>query len=383
MYWNLAMPKVATNGFSMGWHTLIVTLLWLSIIAAAGAADLSDYEATPLKASDCVTDLSAALFEENTPQAIPPHPTLPVSNFYLIVRYMGDDAISASPSYDFGHIDAAYPWPPYRNLALTGLTVPEPKAQWQRAKRADADPDNSSAFQIHCYDAGSYINTWNFPAQTISGGGPHSIYGYSFNNPPPPAIFDGNPATDFVLQASIEIPWFGEYTGPPGAEQATPIGQVSVFAYFRDRFTSKTFALLLGVFDNRSGTDTSYPSSVAHDGSTPFVSVPFNENAAFATLSPYSSTYTGIPWTGLRFFRAHITQANFSAAVAAINTYCRFHTDARYCDIFPFIWTSYSSSVTNYELTDFGVLHEVDRGGPNGNLSMGVHVYGLGAWNFR
>ena len=377
------MWKVGTNGFSMGWYTLMVTLLCLSVIAAVGAADLYNYEATPLKASDCVTDLSTALFEENTPPTTAPHPTLPVNNFYLIVRYMGEDAISASPSYDFGHIDASYVWPPYRSLALTGLTVPVPKSQWQRAKRSDADPDNSSAFQIHCYDSGSFINTWTFPTQALTGGGPHAIYGYSFNNPPPPAIFDGNPVTDFVLQASIEIPWFSAYTGPPDGEQATPIGQVSLFAYFRDRFTGKTFALLLGVFDNRSGANSSYPSTVAHDGSTPFVSVPFNESAAYATLSPYSSTYTGIPWTGLRFFRAHITQANFSAALDAINTYCGSHSEARYCNVFPFLWTAYSSSAANYELTDFGVLHEVDRGGRNGNLSMGVHVYGLGAWNFR
>jgi len=83
------------------------------------------------------------------------------------------------------------------------------------------------------------------------------------------------------------------------------------------------------------------------------------------------------------FFRAHITQANFSAALADINAYCHVHTLARYCNILPYIWTAYSASVTDYELTDFGVIHEVDRGGANGNLSMAVHVYGLGAWNFR
>jgi hypothetical protein len=129
--------------------------------------------------------------------------------------------------------------------------------------------------------------------------------------------------------------------------------------------------------------ESSYPSTVAHDGSTPFVSVRFSNTAAYATLSPYSSTYTGVPWTGLRFFRAHITPSNFSAALRDINTYCRSHTDARYCGIFPFIWQAYSPAVTDYELTDFGLLHEVDRGGRNGNLSMGVHVYGLGAWAFR
>jgi hypothetical protein len=376
------MPRVVVGALAIHRYILITTLATFSMMAGAKAADLYTYEATPLKAPDCVTDLSSALFVENTPPVEPPHPVLPVDNFYLIVRYMGEDALSAAPAYDFGHIDAMYAYPPYRGHALTGLSVPEPAARWQRAKRSDADPDDSSAFQIHCYDAASYINTWNFPSREISGGGSHAIYGYSFNHPPPPAIYDDNPATDFVLQASIEIPWFAAYPGSAD-EAATPVGEVSVFAYFRDRFTGKTFALLLGVFDNRSGADSSYPSFVSHDGATPFVSQPFSETAAYATLSPYSSHYTGTPWTGLRFFRAHITQANFSAALSAINTYCRSHLEARYCETIPYIWTAYSPSVLNYELTDFGVLHEVDRGSPSGNLSMGMHVYGLGAWNFR
>ena len=38
---------------------------------------------------------------------------------------------------------------------------------------------------------------------------------------------------------------------------------------------------------------------------------------------------------------------------------------------------------TAYVLTDFGLLHEVFRGGPQGNLSMGVHVNRLGAFNAR
>jgi hypothetical protein len=376
--------RFATHEFSVRRSLFVAAIVGIFAVAPAAAANLYSYEeAIPLKAPDCVTDLSTAFFEENIQAAEPPHPGLPVTNFYLIVRYMGGDAISARSLYDFGHIDDMYPYPPYRGLPLTGLTVPEPKAQWQRAKRFDATPDNSSAFQMHCYDAASFINTWNFAAQTISGGGPHAIYGYSFNDPPPPAIYDGYPSTDFVLQASIEIPWFAAYTGLPGGELATPIGQVSLFAYLRDRVTQKTFALLLGVFDNRSGAETSYPSTVAHDGATPFVSVPFSETAAFATLSPYSSKYTGIPWTGLRFFRAHVTQANFAAALNAINAYCRSHPLARYCETDFSLGTAYSASVTNYELTDFGVLHEVDRGGADGNLSMGVHVYGLGAWKFR
>jgi hypothetical protein len=81
------------------------------------------------------------------------------------------------------------------------------------------------------------------------------------------------------------------------------------------------------------------------------VSTPIGEGSQYVTLSPYSSMFTSNTWSGLRFFRAQITH--------------------------------FSTSVTDYVLTDFGVLHEVFPQTDMGNLSMGVHVYGLGAWNFR
>ncbi len=58
-----------------------------------------------------------------------------------------------------------------------------------------------------------------------------------------------------------------------------------------------------------------------------------------------------------------------------VNAYCQANPTLRYCS------TPYSESVSDYQITDIGVLHEVFRGG--GNLSTGAHIYGLGAWNFR
>jgi hypothetical protein len=349
----------------------------------ASAADLYNPEVTELKAPDCVTDASQSFFAENVQLAEPPHPTLPVHRFYLIVRYLGDESILAAPAFDFSRFPEDYAWPPYRGMALTDLNLPEPKAAWQRARRTDATMDNSSAFQLHCYDAASFINTWTFPDVSISGGGPHSIYGYSFDDPATPAIYDANPATDFVLQASIEIPWFARWLDPVAPAGVEPIGQVNLFAYFRDRYSGKTFAMLLAVFDNRNAADPTYPSFVAHDGATPFVSMPLNASGKYATPSPYSSAYTGVPWTGLRFFRGQVTQDNFRHALSDVNTYCHSHSTLRYCGLALFRDTAYSEAVTDYEITDFGVIHEIDRGGPNGQLSMAVHVYGLGAWNFR
>ena len=47
------------------------------------------------------------------------------------------------------------------------------------------------------------------------------------------------------------------------------------------------------------------------------------------------------------------------------------------------IENNHADTAPNRATTDFGVIHEIDHGGPGGNLSMDVHVYGLGVWNFR
>jgi hypothetical protein len=359
-------------------------LLWSLIgTSTVHAADLYHGQATALKAPDCITDAAASFIAQNVQLAAPPHPTLPIGRYYLIVRYLGDSSIAGAPAFDFGRFPDDYAWPPIRDMALTNLSVPEPRSNWQRASRVDATMDTSSAFQLHCYDAGSFINTWTFPFTTISGGGAHSIYGYSFDDAGAPAIYDSNTATDFVLQASIEIPWFAKWPNPELQPESDPLGQVNLFAYFRDRTTHKTFALLMAIFDDRFAANPTYSPFVLHDGATPFVSLPLNGNGRYATLSPYSSVFSGATWTGLRFFRGHVTQDNFGHALADINAFCVANPGRRYCDVAPDLGTAFSQTLTDYEITDFGVIHEIAGGGPYGNLSMGMHVYGLGAWTFR
>ena len=268
-------------------------------------------------------------------------------------------------------------------MALTGLSVPEPRDAWQRASHADATVDDSSAFQLHCYDAGSFLNTWTFPYDlSITGGGPHSIYGYSFYDASTPPIYDSNPATDFVLQASVEIPWFAAWSEPLAPPGGGPIGQVNLFAYFRERLSGKIFALLLAIFDNRFAAKPPYAPFVAHDGAAPFVSTPIAANAKYVTLSPGSSTFTGKTWTGLRFFRVHVTQDNFRQALADINAYCQAQPAQRFCGTSTPTGNAFSPVVGDYQITDFGVIHELGVN-PNEELSMGVHIFDLGAWNFR
>ncbi len=350
------------------------------IAGPAASADFTHFDATALKDPECVADPSLSFVADNADRASARHPLLPVDRYYLVVRHLGDAAVSAAPKFDFSRVPDSYGLAAARGLPLTNLVVPDPKEVWQRARSTNADLDSSSAFQLHCYDAGSFLNTWTFAHRSVNGGGPHAIYGYTFGNPPPPAVFDNNPQTEFVLQASIEVPWFVAWADSTAASQ--PVGQVSLFAYFRDRSTGKTFALVLAVFDNRFVSNPTYASIVAHDGETPFVSMPLNRDAAYATQAPYSAAFTGSPWTGLRFFRARITQDNFRDAVTAIDAYCRSHASQPQCDTIDDPSTAFSASVSDYELTEFGVLHEVFVGATD-NLSMGVHIHDLGAWNFR
>jgi hypothetical protein len=352
----------------------------LTAAEGASAADLLSFVATPIKGPECVTDTAGYFYaeDERVPDPTTALPALP--HFYLVVRNMGLDAVAASPAYDFGRLAADYEEPSLRNAALTGLRVPEPRAGWQRSTRVNSTPDDSSAFQMHCYDAGSFINTWTFPYTTVPGSGAHSVYGYDFHDPPPPPAFDDDPATDLVLQVSLEVPWVALWRSPTTGEQ--PVGQVSLFAYFRDRTTSNLFAVLMLLFDNRLGVDGTFAPYVSDDLRTPFVSMPLNSRAGYATLSPASSSATGIPWTGLRFFRGHVTQDNFRRMLRDINAYCRGHRDAPFCEAAPSSANAFTEDVTSYDIALFGILHEVGRA-PDSNISMGLHLYDLGIWNFR
>ena len=128
---------------------------------------------------------------------------------------------------------------------------------------------------------------------------------------------------------------------------------------------NRFFVLVVGLLDNRLGIDGTFPSYVADDLRTPFASATLNSRVRYATLSPASSAAAGVPWTGLRFFRGHITQDNFRSMVRDINAYDAFSEDVR-----------------SYDITSFGLLHEIGYA-PNSNISMGVHIYDLGVWNFR
>ncbi len=326
-------------------------------------------EYTPIKAPECIADTAGAFVTQNTPPVVPHFPSMPNTGYYLVVRYLGEDSIAGSPGYDWS--------------SVTGLPVPEPRSRWQRARTDDATPGTSSAFQLHCTDAGSFLDTATFPWRDIVGGGPHTVYGFAFNTPAPQPLFDASPGTQFVIQANAEVPWLR--TTVPGATLATPgpLGQVNLFAYFRDRRSAKVFGLILGIFDSRYGATGLPESRIDHDTYTPYLSQPLGSPSAWVARPAESQAFSGLPWTGLRLFRGMVTQERFARAIADVNAWCRAHRSLRYCDAASTDADAYSADPLDYEVTDFGVLHEVLRGSAGGDIAMGLHVSDVGLWNAR
>jgi hypothetical protein len=212
------------------WRAGALGLFALLLELTSSAADLYKAVPTPIKAPDCITDPALSFFAEDASPAVAPHVAVPSNRYYLIVRYLGDDAVAAPADYDFGRFSDAYPAPELRGLPVTGLTVPLPSSTWQRAEKANATVDDSSAFQLYCDHAGMFINSWTFPYRDVTGGGPHAIYAYDFAAAQRPPVFDDNPTTDFALQANVEIPWFRTWIDSQSPPALPPIGQLSLFA---------------------------------------------------------------------------------------------------------------------------------------------------------
>ena len=81
---------------------ILALLMWTGLVASAHAADFINYQVSALKAPECITDAAQSFFTQNVQPAEPPHPGLPIGRYYLIVRYLGDDSISAAPTTNFG-----------------------------------------------------------------------------------------------------------------------------------------------------------------------------------------------------------------------------------------------------------------------------------------
>ena len=321
--------------------------------AATFAADLYAGIPTVLVDPVCITDPADAFQAEGPP---------PEDRYALVVRHMGADALQIATDYDFSALDGR---------PLTNLRVPAPRSVWQRAKTSE-DPNFTSAFQLHCADAGFFINAWRFAPEELIDEGPHATYGYSFSKPP--AAFDADERTDLVIQAELEVPW-----------HYRPAGDAVVQTYFQIRFVDTTsgrfLQMTLTLFNTDGVTFEPYASYARNDSL--FVAAPL-DSSAVVTRSPYSAEPSGVRWTGLRFFRGQISPANFRAALDLANRYCADKNFIPDCTVASGEITPLHTDPGAYRITEFSVITEVFNAdtGSNG-VSVGLHLRGLGLYNFR
>lgn len=341
--------------------------------------DLSNASLTAIQGPECIADTSGRWVSTPTPgQADSPAP--PARKFFMSVRYV--HPIDTPITTNFVRLGA---------LAVTGF---DPEAgvaapdygRWQRG-RIDGDANTTSGFQMKCDDVGSFINTTTFARQPITGAGPHSAYFYDFRDPADPAtlgklprVYDADPATDFVLQARVEVPWL-QRSGPPDdpATGALANAQLSLAAYLRDARSGKLFAYVVMLYQNAPQE----PALVLQDEEVAYVSSPPQTNE-FLTLSPLSAGFSSDTWSGLRLYRFHVSKAKFAHALSQVNAFCTAPGNrAR-----PFCQsgtanTAFSSDPADYQLVAFGMLHEVFTGRPDNQVSTGVHYKDVGAYRAR
>ena len=338
------------------------------------APDLANAVLTAIQAPECIADTSGRWVSTLTP-GVADSPPPPAKKFFMAVRYV--HAIDTPLTRSFASVTGFDP--------EAGAAVAD-YGRWQRG-RVDAGPEATSGFQMKCNDVGSYIDTATIAKQAITGAGPHSAYFYDFRDPADPAslaklppVYDADPATDFVLQARLEVPLLRR-SGPPDnpATGALANAQVSLAAYLRDAKSGKLFAYVVMLYQNAPQE----PALVLQDEEVAYVSTPPQTND-FMTLSPLSAGFASEPWSGTRLYRVHVPRAKFAQALVQVNAFCAAppNRDRPFCRSGT-AGAGFSTDPMDYQLVAFGMLHEVFTGLPENNVQSGVHYRDVGAYRSR
>ncbi|MEO8137036.1 MAG: hypothetical protein ABI831_24040 [Betaproteobacteria bacterium] len=328
-------------------------LILLSICSTGLAADLYSGTPTAITEPECIDDPAQAFLVEAA---------APEDRFSLVARHMGADALDVGSDIDFGE---------FEGLVLTNLHVPSPRSAWQRA-RSDGDANLTSAFQLHCFDAGFFINAWQFAPEQLIDEGPHAVYAYSYSDPPP--AFDGDESTDLAIQAELEVPWLYRAGG-------NAIVQTYFQLRFYDTASDKFLQMTMSLFDTVNVGFAPYADYARNDSL--FVVAPL-ATSAVVTRSPYSAAASQKAWTGLRFFRGQITQQNFRAAIDLANRFCATRPDVPDCAIPDTLDTPLSLSPANYRISEFSLITEIFNADTDANgVSVGLHLRGLGLYRFH
>ena len=296
-----------------------------------------------ISAPDCV-DASSIVAE----LAPAPH-----NSTYLRVQHIGDPGTAELAS----EVANVITWDV---SAFSGLSVPPSAyAQAQRGYRDAGPPQAASAFQLWCNGAGFFMDSRRFSHTS-----PLVLEGPSVSmarDLDPPAPIFGNATSALTIQARVAVPLVRS-DAPPVIDGTA---QAGFFYYAQDMTTGATFAHVIAVFDNRTqGTNGAGGEAVSADAYTPFVVSPLSGSAAFVTPSADSAVEQFVSgWAEPRFFRAHVTYAQFASMLARLKR-----------ESLPGI----SPRPEDYRVTLFGVLGEIFPGtGTANEVALGASALDL------
>ena len=321
----------------------VSSLLACGCAAGAFATDYSDARYRVVSVPDCV----------DAANVIAEFATAPTNATYMRVQHIGDPG-SAELA---GEIAGVVTWDVG---TLSGFGVPVPSyASVQRGYRDVGPPDPGSAFQLGCDGAGFVMNSRRF-SHTV----PLTLEGPSVSvarDLDPPAAVFGNATSALTIEGRVSVPWV-QFDSPPVTDGTA---QVSFFYYARDATTGITFAHTIALFDNRPpGVNGAGAETVSADAYTAFVASPLSAAARFVTASPASAQAQFVTgWSDRRFFRAHVSYAQFEAMLARVRAERGLPLSPRPED---------------YRVTLFGFLGEIFPGtGTANEVGLGASVTDL------
>jgi hypothetical protein len=357
----------------------------------------------PLFPSACPSS-SAGLFTTGG-QYLDPNNGVLQDKWSMLIRWQGSIA-SNSAFYNVG--------------TYTGLTVPTPYSSWQRGYQPENQSAETPAVQLHCFDSGMVLNSFDAPHTGVVGGGWNDMYGYAWSSANRPAAFQylstvgcgGLPVcwkpAELVLQAYVAVPQTTVWTLNGGSwVQFTDrnhwynagTGQVSLFAYIRDASNPSLhpIGMLAGVYG--WGPDVPPCPSPATGGlGWDYADGAWFSSNGFCTSDTATVRYTqatsqAVPFAQ-GFFRMHYTPQNLTNLINRINGLQCTAGQSNSCNCQPGVscpQTGYSSNPNNYVVEYFGVLGETiacenaacSTSFTDRQVQMAVQASSVGAWSYH
>lgn len=191
------------------------------------------------------------------------------------------------------------------------------------------------------------MNSWYSTYRKIRGGGQNTVFSISFSQPIRPWLDED---MQLHMEGEVQIPYFERWHSDNCENE--PVGQFSYMAYFKDRSSQKTIAIVINAFDNRPHPPE---ETVMHDTFVSFASTRFGASR-YVTPAEGSAAWGSSTWSGFRPFKVIITRRNFNAVVSDIN--------ARHN-------AGLSAELSDYLLSSAGILQETFRD-KNDHVALGA-----------